>query len=139
MNTQMCIELFILCFEKGSIFMHFMTTNIINLTTHEIVIKVNDDSIVIKPHGTVCRVQEETKTVSYIDGIPVRVSRPTAVEGLPPRKDGTVYFCSGMAAAAAWSLGRADVVCPSTNEEDLIRNEKGHVVAIKALKGKPKA
>ena len=118
--------------------MHYMTTNIINLTKHEVVSEVNDNTIVIKPHGTVCRVVEETKTVSSIDGIPVRVSRPVAVEGLPPQQENTIYFCSGMAASAAWELGRADVVCPSTNEEDIIRNERGLTVAIKALKGKPK-
>ena len=136
---ETCIQLFILCFKKGSILMHFMTTNIVNLTKHEVVIEVNDNTIVIKPHGTVCRVVEETKTVSSIDGIPVRVSRPVAVEGLPPQKEGVVYFCSGMAAAAAWSLGRTDVFCPSTDEEDIIRNERGLTVAIKALKGKPKS
>lgn len=110
---------------------------IVNLTSHSITI-IRDDNkapLVISPHGIVCRVIEETETVSSVNGIPVRVSHPTAVEGLPPQQEGVVYFCSGMAAAAAWQLGRTDVFCPSTNEEDIVRNEKGHVTAIKALKG----
>ena len=113
-------------------------TNIVNLTPHAITIITGESSITINPHGNVCRVVEETETVSTINRIPVRVSHPTAVEGLPPQQDGVVYFCSGMAASAAWSLGRADVFCPSTDEADIVRNEKGHVIAIKALKGKPK-
>ena len=113
---------------------------IINLTSHSIAIDRGDNKppLVIAPHGIVCRVIEETETVSSINGIPVRVSHPTAVEGLPPQQDGVVYFCSGMAAAAAWQLGRTDVFCPSTDEADIIRNERGLTVAIKALKGKPK-
>lgn len=112
---------------------------IINLTSHAISI-IRDDNkspLVIAPHGIVCRVIEETETVSTVNGIPIRVSHPTAVEGLPPQKEGVIYFCSGMAAAAAWELGRADVVCPSTDENDIIRNERGLTIAIKALKGKP--
>ena len=110
---------------------------IINLTSHAISI-IRDDNkspLVIAPHGIVCRVIEETETVSTVNEIPIRVSRPTAVEGLPPQQEGVVYFCSGMAAAAAWQLGRTDVFCPSTDEADIVRNEKGHVTAIKALKG----
>ena len=111
---------------------------IINLTSHAISI-VRDDNkspLVIAPHGIVCRVKEETKTVSSINGIPIRVSHPTDVEGLPPQQEGAIYITSGMAASAAWDLGMTDVYCPSTLEEDIIRNEKGLTVAIKALKGK---
>lgn len=110
---------------------------IINLTSHPISIVRDDKSpLVIEPHGIVCRVIEETETVSTVNGIPIRASHPTAVEGLPPQQDGVLYFCSGMAAAAAWELGRTDVVCPSTLEDDIIRNERGLTIAIKALKGK---
>ena len=115
-----------------------MATNIINLTLHTINVIVGDETLAIKPCGTVCRVIEDTKTVSSINGIPIRVSHPTAVEGLPPQKDGTIYIVSGMAASAAWQLGRTDVVCPSTLADDIIRNEKGLTIAVKALKGKPK-
>ena len=112
---------------------------IINLTSHDVnIILDSGDTITITPHGIQCRVIEETKTVSSVNGIPIRVSHPTAVEGLPPQQEGVIYFCSGMAAAAAWSLGRTDVFCPSTDEADIVRNEKGLTVAIKALKGKPK-
>lgn len=114
-----------------------MKTNIINLTPHEITIITDGDCTPIKPSGIVCRIIEETETVSSVNGIPIRVSHPTAVEGLPPQQEGVLYFCSGMAAAAAWALGRADVVCPSTDADDIVRNERGQTVAIKALKGKP--
>ena len=109
---------------------------IINLTSHEVTIVLDDETITITPCGIICRVVEETKTVSTINRIPVRASHPTAVEGLPSQQEGVVYFCSGMAAAAAWSLGRTDVFCPSTDENDIIRNERGLTIAIKALKGK---
>ena len=114
-----------------------MATNIINLTLHTINVIVGDETLAIKPCGTVCRVIEDTKTVSSINGIPIRVSHPTAVEGLPPQQEGTIFLCSGMAASAAWQLGRTDVVCPSTLADDIIRNEKGLTIAVKALKGKP--
>ena len=114
-----------------------MATNIINLTLHTINVIVGDETISIKPCGTVCRVIEDTKTVASINRIPIRVSHPTAVEGLPPQKEGVIYLCSGMAASAAWELGRADVYCPSTLADDIIRNEKGLTIAVKALKGKP--
>ena len=113
---------------------------IINLTSHAISI-IRDDNkspLVIAPHGIVCRVIEETETVSTVNGIRIRVTRPPAVEGLPPQQEGVIYITSGMAASAAWDLGRTDVYCPSTLEEDIIRNERGLTVAIKALKGKPK-
>ena len=113
-----------------------MATNIINLTLHTINVIVGDETLAIKPCGTVCRVIEDTKTVSSINGIPIRVSHPTAVEGLPPQQEGTIFFCSGMEASAACQLRRTDVYCPSTLEEDIIRNEKGLTIAIKALKGK---
>lgn len=115
-----------------------MLMYIINLTPHTISI-IRDDNkspLVIEPHGIVCRVIEETETVSYVNGIPIRVSHPSSVEGLPPQQEGVIYITSGMAAAAAWELGRADVYCPSTLEDDIIRNEKGLTIAIKALKGK---
>ena len=114
-----------------------MATNIINLTPNTINVIVDDETRTIKPCGTVCRVIEDTKTVSSINGIPIRVSHPTAVEGLPPQQEGTIFLCSGMAASAAWQLGRTDVVCPSTLADDIIRNEKGRTMGVKALNGKP--
>ena len=91
-----------------------MATNIINLTPNTINVIVDDETRTIKPCGTVCRVIEDTK-----------------VEGLPPQKDGTIYIVSGMAASAAWELGRKDVYCPFTDVDDIIRN-----IAIKAFKDK---
>ena len=116
-----------------------MSKKIVNLTPYIIRVIIGDgtETLAIEPCGTICRVKEETKTVSSIDGIPVRVSRPTSVEGLPPQKEDVIYITSGMAAAAAWALGRADVYCPSTLADDVIRDEKGLTIAIKALKGKP--
>ena len=117
-----------------------MSKKIVNLTPYIIRVIIGDgtETLAIEPCGTICRVKEETKTVSSINGIPVRVSHPTDVEGLPPQQEGVIYITSGMAASAAWDLGRTDVYCPSTLEEDIIRNAKGLTLAIKALKGKPK-
>ena len=83
-----CIEFNMFVIERK------MLMYIVNLTSHSISI-IRDDNkspLVIAPHGIVCRVKEETKTVSSINGIPVRVSHPTDVEGLPPQQEGVIYI-----------------------------------------------
>ena len=90
-----------------------------------------------EPLGMACRVVEKEEIIGYIGPIPLKKFVPVSVEGLPPQKPGIRYICSGMAAAAAWALGRADVVCPSTNQDDIIRDERGFTKAIRAFKVMP--
>ena len=110
----------------------------INLTPHPVSIEVENFHFTYEPSGTVCRVVEKEELVPYGGPIPLKRFTPIDVEGLPPRQDGVMFICSGMAAAAAWALGRADVICPSTDPDDIIRDERGFTKAVKAFKVMPK-
>lgn len=114
----------------------------VNLTPHDIVVEdVDGFRITYESKGTPCRVVERYEVADFAmtaDGpITLKKAIPVAINGLPPQRDGVVYICSGMAADAAWKLGRADVVCPSTNPDDIIRDERGFTVAVKAFKVMP--
>ena len=116
--------------------------NIVNLTPHPVTIEdIDGHKITYEPHGPACRVVERSEIVdlAMIDGRPLTLKKsvPISIKDLPPQRDGILYICSGMAAAAAWALGRADVVCPSTDPDDIIRDERGFTKAIKAFKVMP--
>ena len=116
---------------------------IVNLTPHSITIEdVDGNKIIYEPHGTPCRVVERYEIVdlAITEDRPIALKKaiPIAIKGLPPQREGVMYICSGMAADAAWKLGRSDVICPSTDPDDIIRDERGFTTAIRAFKVMPK-
>jgi len=111
----------------------------VNLTPHAITLRVGDVDYVYPPSGTVCRVEMRTTPVGHTaigdegDYIPVFTDEVDEVVGLPPYKHGVKYLVSGLCLANI--KGRTDVFAPATGPKDgAIRNDKGHVVAVTALK-----
>ena len=107
----------------------------VNLTPHAIVIRLVDGTdLTIAPSGKVARVDEAPNSVvDEIGGVPVLAKSVfTEVIDLPKPVEGTAFIVSGLVAGA---VSRADVFCPATGpKDDAIRNEKGHIVAVKSLK-----
>ena len=109
--------------------------NFINLTPHAIVIRKNDGTdITFPPSGKVARVDELPNVhMGNIDGITI-LSRTVfgQVIDLPEPVEGIGYIVSGLVAGVVY---RADVFAPATGPKDnAIRNDKGHIVAVVALK-----
>jgi hypothetical protein len=109
--------------------------NFVNLTPHPIVIRLADETdLVVNPSGKVARVDEApNKVVGEIGGVPV-LSRSTFTEvvDLPDPEENTAYIVSSLVAGV---VSRLDVFSPATGPKDsAIRNEKGHIVAVRFLK-----
>ena len=108
--------------------------NIVNLTPHPITIRLDGIDHVHAPSGLVARVSEaDNIVVGSVYGFPVLgKTRFGDVIDLPSPVEGTVYIVSGMVAA---NIARSDVYSPATGPKDeAIRNDKGHIVAVKYLK-----
>jgi len=109
--------------------------NFLNLTPHAIVVRMNDGTdLTFPPSGKVARVDElPTTIVGEIDGITI-LSRTVfgQVIDLPEPTEGVGYIVSGLVAGVVY---RSDVFAPATGPKDgAVRNEKGHIVAVKSLK-----
>ena len=105
----------------------------INLTPHEIVMKVNDVDGLIKvpPSGEVLRLDEDVQEWSTIEKIPV-VTKTYRIENLPDEKPGVWYLVSSMVLAYV-PVARVDFLAPDTGVGSAIRNEKGQIIAVKRL------
>ncbi len=113
---------------------------LINLTPHPVTIVLPQGrEIVIPPSGTVARVREVVEDVGVLvldDGTQVPLRRKVLgkeVEGLPEPQPDTIYIASYLAAQAAWSLGRHDVVSVG----DPVRDEQGRIIGVTSLYTKP--
>jgi hypothetical protein len=109
-------------------------TNFVNLTPHPITIRKDGVDTTFQPSGKVARVNEMANDVEReIDGIPIlRKSKFTDIIDLPEAEDGTAFIVSGMVADR---ISRSDVFAPGTGPKDeAIRNDKGHIIAVKFLK-----
>lgn len=113
-------------------------SEVINLTPHPIVIRLGVDEksdVTFPPSGVVARVAEKAvkPTRNEIFGFPV--AGKTVVDevvNLPEPKEGVIYIVSGL---VAQNVSRSDVFSPATGPEDnAIRNEKGHIIAVTKLK-----
>jgi hypothetical protein len=115
-------------------------TKLVNLTPHPINILADGKVITIPPSGVVARVQEVVEDAGSLSlevegvSIPLRTKRfGDAIENLPPPQEGVIYIASLLAAQAAWSLGRNDVVATG----DPVRDGNGNIIGIKSLYVKP--
>lgn len=101
---------------------------LINLTPHP----VNIAGRVIPPSGTVARVSETAEPAGDVDGIPVvQVSLGTPT-GLPDPAPDTAYIVSPIVAQSA--RHRADLLCPDTGPDSVIRDANGAIVGVKRLR-----
>lgn len=109
--------------------------NFVNLTPHAITVRLNDGSdLTFPPSGKIARVDEMPNVhTGDINGIPIMARTVFGeVIDLPEPTEGIGYIVSGLVAGVVY---RADVFAPATGPKDnAIRNEKGHIIAVVALK-----
>jgi hypothetical protein len=109
-----------------------VTTKLVNLTPHDVVVVVAEDSVTIAPHSSAARVSAtdtEIGAIEVADGqfVPLVQSELGKVEDLPDVAPDVLYIVSRPVFEAADE--RTDLVVPS----DLVRDERGAVVACRAF------
>jgi hypothetical protein len=100
----------------------------INCTPHALTV---DGLGVIPASGIVPRVATTRQPATTIGGVRLVRTVKGAVEGLPEAADGVTLIVSGMVLDALGG-SRTDVVAPDTGP-DAVRNEKGHIVAVRGF------
>jgi hypothetical protein len=101
----------------------------VNLTPHAITL---DGLGAIPASGTIARVSVSQRDIGTRGGVRLRQSVKGLVEGLPEPQDDVTYIVSGMVLDALNGTRLSDVVAPDTGA-DAIRNEKGHIVAVRGF------
>lgn len=105
---------------------------IINLTPHDVVIRLDDGTEKAFPAiGEMARVNTTAEVVEEVDGIPIVSQSFGEIEGLPEKEKGTLYIVSLVTRQAAQELGRTDVISPDTSPAGAIRDEQGRIVAVR--------
>ena len=113
-------------FLKGDLIM----VKVVNCTPHTITVRPDGlDEQVFEPSGIVPRVSTSEKPAESIAGIPCSVPEVGAVTGIPAPDKGVFYLVSRMVFDAT---PRKDVIAPNTGAT-AIRNDKGHIVAVKSF------
>ena len=117
-----------------------LNVNVVNLTTHAIIIKIGGFQKTIEPSGSLARVEanEEYLGERYIGEGPSGLQTPIVartfgeVENLPAPEPGTIYLVSSLVLAAV--PNRTDVFAPDTGDT-AERNDKGQIVSVCRLIG----
>ena len=105
-----------------------------NLTPHDLNMSLPTGEIItIPPSGIVPRVNF-ARAPSQNTSLPLPVTRPLRgeIQNLPEPEAGVFLFVSAMIRGATQ---RYDLISPSSIPEDIIRNDKGQITAIKAFDG----
>lgn len=100
----------------------------VNLTPHTINVQGLKP---LEPCGQVARVETARAVETFVGGVRLVRTLKLGVIGLPAPSEGTVFVVSGMVLDALQG-SRPDVVAPDTGA-DAIRNEKGHIVAVRGF------
>lgn len=120
--------------SKNLSFVRFsnMKTDIINLTPHDITVRLEDGTEKTFPaSGETARVEVNNKSRGNLDGIEVVAQEYGEIQGLPEPQDGVYYLVSLVVRQAAVEQGRSDCLSPDTSPAGAIRNEKGMIVAVR--------
>lgn len=103
----------------------------INLTPHALtVIAADGGEHVFEPSGQLARVGSSQEMLPQIGGFTVAKTVWGMVTGVPAPQEGTVYIVSAI--VLGHCTDRPDVVGPDTGPT-AIRNEKGHIVAVRGF------
>lgn len=103
----------------------------VNLTQHVITLLQGENDTIwgrIPTSGTVARVPTTSEPMDPVQGISCTRTRFGAVEGVPPREEGTVYIVSRLVLEAAKDF-RDDVYAPG----ELVRDPAGQVIGCRGL------
>ena len=102
-----------------------------NFTPHNVVIVMNESTIVIPSDGIARVTEAKTVTPSIdVDGVIIETFKSSfgEVENLPPQEDGVMVIVSAMAASAA--KDRNDLLVPG----ELVRDNDGNIIGCKSLR-----
>lgn len=103
----------------------------INLTPHDIQVKVGDETIKIPKSGNIARVDiQERDTGKELNGIPLKERKTGRPQGIPGPKRGTYYIVSSMVLSSV--DGRDDVIAPDTGK-DAVRDDSGRIQAVRSF------
>jgi hypothetical protein len=107
---------------------------LVNLTPHTITLAIAGEYINLSSKG-IARVNSTPGKLSYNDLVPVYEADVVGeVIDLPEPQTNTRYIVSGMVGTALKGT-RDDILVPGTGPQDnALRNEKGHIIAITRLK-----
>ena len=108
------------------------TTDLVNLTPHEVTLQHNGEKFSFAPNGDVARVETAYHELSDIAGF---VEYHT-VQGLPNPTPGTAYLVSSI--VLAHISDRDDVFAPDTDQH-AIRDGSGHITAVTRFLACPRA
>jgi len=99
----------------------------INLTPHPIKVKTKDGEMkTFEPSGSVARVNVQETPAGDLDGITLLKRTTGEAQGIPEKKDDTVYIVSSMVLSAT---NRSDVVAPNTGKS-AIRDDQGRIQGV---------
>ena len=103
---------------------------LVNLTPHDVVIRQNEEDIVIPKSEKVARVKEREKHIQTIDGVRVTDIYYEETLNLPEPKENTYYIVSIVVAYA--NRYRRDLFFP--DGLNAYRDEKGQIEAVPGLR-----
>ncbi len=107
---------------------------LVNLTPHAVVIEPAGGSrVVLPPTGDLALFEAALRPGAPVGGIPVVLSGPGQLTGLPAQRPGVVLIVSRVVAQEAAGQGRADVYAPDTTRMSAIRDYCGAVHRVRRL------
>ena len=106
----------------------------VNLTPHDVVIQTKTgETLTVPKSGVVARIDVTENIKEVIGGaIPVVTQETGSLDPDPLAVEGRYYLVSSMVKSHVY---RSDFLAPNTSPTELgaVRNEKGHIVAVKSL------
>lgn len=103
-----------------------------NLTQHSIrLYRPDGTALDLPPSGKVARVASAPEILGEIEGVPVLYTTYGQVLNLPDPQEGVMYITSWMVAEV---VKRADVVSPDTSPQSAVRDKRGKLLGVKALR-----
>ena len=101
--------------------------NIVNLTPHNIrLVREDGTEKNYLPSGEVARVIIQDRVAGELDGVPILYGEVRGIEGIPERKEDTVYIVSLF---VLQNSQRQDLIAPDTN--GAIRDGAGKILGVR--------
>lgn len=124
------INIFKRAYEKVKTLFEKERPVLVNLTPHDVVIRHNEEDIIIPRSGVIARVKETELNTEIIDGVQITDIRYDKTLNLPEPEENTYYIVSVVVAYA--NKDRNDLVFP--DGLNAYRNDKGQIVAVPGLR-----
>jgi len=100
---------------------------VINMTPHDITVKIDDNEKIYKASGKTIRLEFVSEVAGEIDGFPIN-KQVLIGHNFPGVTPNTLYLVSAIALTEAKKMGRTDFVAPDTSNAE--RNTQGHIISV---------